>query len=150
MNLSNPATEATHVFAEAYLNRQSPTGSTTDQILYDEIMAPVFSGDHWTTSPPEEILEGWSDSSGSITESSSMTDSDDERIWTPSTSKSSKRIDGEAANSQREEEEERLRDARAILEGLGERAYWVQPGVEVPSLKEGVYGWKEMSTGELV
>ena len=47
------------------------------------------------------------------------------------------------------EEEERAREARAILEDLGERSYWRKPGVEVEPVPEGVYGWKEMSTGEL-
>ncbi|KAI9632365.1 Spc98 family-domain-containing protein [Dioszegia hungarica] len=150
LNLSTPPTAATHDLAESYLIRQPPSGPTADQILYAEIMSTPFRGEHWGASYDEEVHSGWSESSGSSSHDGSSSDEEQEQVWTPTSARVAKAKRGTAdltAMRRGLEEEERAREARAILEDLGERSYWRKPGVEVEPVPEGVYGWKEMSTG---
>jgi gamma-tubulin complex component 5 len=111
-------------------------------------MAPTFEGDHWGKGYDEEIGDGWPDSASHTSHS----DSEDEQVWTPNTDRIKKfgpvSRGREKDEVRMDEAAERMRDARAILERLGERAYWLQPSVEVGHIGEDVFGWRDLSTSK--
>nr|XP_031859138.1 uncharacterized protein CI109_005488 [Kwoniella shandongensis]KAA5526210.1 hypothetical protein CI109_005488 [Kwoniella shandongensis] len=149
LNLSTKPTSQTHDFAHSYLHCQLPQGPTADQILYREIMEtdPYDPGEVYD----EEVLSGWTDSDSddldveSSSEDRGTSSAEDEDIRTPDTV--ALRAQRRRAEEQRkkEEEEDRKMQAEEVVRGLKE-GYWNRPG-EVGEMKEGLYGWKELTTG---
>ncbi|OCF34604.1 hypothetical protein I316_03645 [Kwoniella heveanensis BCC8398] len=144
LNLSGRPSAATHDFAYSYLHRVPATGPTADQILYRQIMEsePFDPGEEWD----EEVLSGWTESESESGIQDSESDSpEEEEIRTPSSAAlraQRKRFDAEA---RRVDEEQRRFDAAEIVRDLKE-AYWNSP-MQVGTVPEGLYGWKDLSTG---
>ena len=105
-------------------------------------MSQPFAGDHWGTGFDEEVQEGWTDSD---------TDDDGEDILTPSSKVTRARgpriIHADQVREDVGDAEARMRAAREVLRGLTEGAYWKDGGVEVERMKEGLLGWRQVSTG---
>jgi hypothetical protein len=131
----------THEIAHEYLHRQPPEIVDQDRLLFDEIMADPFEGDHWGKGYDSEVREGWTDSDSN----SSGDDRDEqEKIVTPlrervGVTHAQARVDIE------QEGEMRLREAEERMRELGE-GYWVTGGKVVQGAKVGE-GWRAVSTG---
>jgi len=129
----------THDIAHEYLHRPPPEIVDQDRLLFDEIMADPFEGDHWGKGYDSEVKEGWTDSD------SSGDDRDEhEKIVTPLRERvgiahAQARVDTE------QEGESRMREAEERMRRLGE-GYWSTGGklVEVREVGE---GWRAVSTG---
>jgi hypothetical protein len=132
---------STHEIAHEYLHRQPPEIVDQDRLLFDEIMADPFEGDHWGQGYDSEVREGWTDSDSN----SSGDDRDEhEKIVTPlrervGVAHTQVQIDIE------QEEEMRMRDAEERMRKLGE-GYWVTGGKVVERAEVGE-GWRAVSTG---
>ncbi|KAL1410217.1 hypothetical protein Q8F55_004222 [Vanrija albida] len=143
LNLSKPTDERTQRFAEEFLVRL-PEGDKPQELLYEEIMAEPFEGDHWGDGYNEEVSEGWKESEGS---DSDFTPNEDE-VVTPSGKpvyqKSAAQRAREAEAQRRSEEEQRLMLAKLTLREVTTNAYWRTGGVEFQSSKE-LRGWQSLS-----
>ena len=135
--MSNQPNTKTHDLAHEYLHREPPQVVDHDRLLYDEIMADPFDGDHWGRGYDEEVREGWTDSE------SSASDREGERIITPlrerhETIPNQSRIIEDGG-------EVRLRAAEDKMRRLG-NGYWRNGGRVVESREIGE-GWRMVSTG---
>ncbi|KAK4689213.1 hypothetical protein P7C73_g907, partial [Tremellales sp. Uapishka_1] len=135
-------TSQTHDFSHDLLHRTAPTGPTSDQILYREIMAEVWEGDDvGPEEDEEEVMEGWTESEES---------EEDEQVLTPSSKVSVKQSYAlrrrEAEHQLREREEIRMQEAEEILAKIGNDAYWKVGGKTVGRPRGGLYGWRDLST----
>jgi gamma-tubulin complex component 5 len=148
LNLATPPTPSTQSFAYSYLHRLPRTGPTTDEMLFNEIMAEPFTGTHWGKGYDEEVLEGWTDSSSEDDEQSSTGSEED--IVTPALERASHRREEQRreADVRLKAGEARLAAAEEALKGL-EQSFWVTGGVELESMQEGLSGWRELNVGEL-
>ena len=111
-------------------------------------MREPFSGTHWTDNPDEEDLEGWSDSdeNDDVEESSAS----EEEIVTPSSVRLRQmRLDRERLEKDRHHEEvlHQISLAKEELRRHRENSYWVTGGSPVSDLPDGLYGWRDLSTG---
>jgi hypothetical protein len=112
-------------------------------------MDEPFTGDHWGAGHDEEVHEGWTDSSESDSASESSVE-EDERIVTPLTerARSRKDIARRELEAKVRAAEERLRLAEESLRTLQD-GYWKTRGKELEAMKEGLFGWRGIMTGEL-
>ncbi|WVQ83578.1 hypothetical protein IAT38_005719 [Cryptococcus sp. DSM 104549] len=144
LNLANRPTTQAHAYAYEYLHRQPSTGPTPDQILYQQIMEenPYDPGEVWD----EEVRHGWTDSDSSLSDLEDQDESpEEEEVLTPSSRvvrAQKKRAEDER---KREELEEMAERAREVVRGL-EQGYW-RGQERVGEMPEGLYGWKDMTTG---
>jgi gamma-tubulin complex component 5 len=145
--MSGRPTSKTHDLAHEYLHRQPVAKIDRDKLLYDEIMAEPFEGDHWGQGYDSEIKEGWTDSE---TESEKGVSSDsgatDEVIITPHRARPlhSAVDDVDAAD----DGEEGVRRAEEELRRLREDAYWRTSGGGQPVIPVKLgEGWRAVSTG---
>jgi hypothetical protein len=111
--------------------------STANRLLYDEIMADPFDGEHWGKGYDDEVREGWTDSE------SSGSEREGERLITPLRERvgvipSQSRVD-------EEDGETKLREAEEKMRKLGE-GYWTTGGRPVETREVGE-GWRAVSTG---
>ena len=135
--MSNQPNTETHDLAHEYLHREPPQVVDHDRLLYDEIMADPFDGDHWGRGYDEEVREGWTDSE------SSGSDREGERIITPLRERN-----GAITIQSRvieDDGEVRLREAEEKMRRLGD-GYWRNGGRVVESREIGE-GWRTVSTG---
>jgi hypothetical protein len=135
--MSNQPNSTTHDLAHEYLHREPPQIVDHDRMLYDEIMADPFDGEHWGQGYDEEAREGWTDSE------SSGSDREGERLITPLRERvgvmtSQTRVD-------EEDGEMKLREAEEKMRRLGD-GYWRNRGRVVESREVGE-GWRAVSTG---
>jgi len=126
----------THELAYEYLNRLPAEVVDHDRVLFDEIMADPFDGDHWGVGYDEQVKEGWTDSDDSSSEKEA------ERIITPLR----ERV-GVAAQAQAAEDDGAIRlvEAEEMMRKLGE-GYW-RTGGRVVDTREVGQGWRAVSTG---
>jgi hypothetical protein len=135
--MSCQPTAKTHDIAYEYLHREPPQVVDHDRLLYDEIMADPFDGEHWGQGYDEEVREGWTDSE------SSESDREGERLITPLRERvgvipSQLRVDeGDG--------EMKLREAEEKMRNLG-NGYWKTGGRPVETREVGE-GWRAVSTG---
>jgi len=135
--MSNQPNPRTHDLAHEYLNREPPQVVDHDRLLYDEIMADPFDGEHWGKGYDEEVREGWTDSE------SSGSDREGERLVTPLR----ERV-GVIPSQSRVNEEDgdvRLREAEEKMRNLGD-GYW-RTGGRLVETREVGEGWRAVSTG---
>jgi hypothetical protein len=135
--MSNQPNPKTHDLAHEYLHREPPKVVDHDRLLYDEIMADPFDGEHWGKGYDEEVREGWTDSE------SSGSDREGERLITPLR----ERV-GVIPSQPRVEEEDaemKLREAEEMMKRLGD-GYWTTGGRPVETREIGE-GWRAVSTG---
>jgi gamma-tubulin complex component 5 len=149
--LSQRPTSKTHAFANAYVNRQSDTGPTSEQRLYAEIMSDPFTGPHWGKGYDEEVREGWTESEDE-SEDSGSSGLDDE-VLTPSgkPDRLSKRAEERLQEAIRwEDAQDRSRRAWAALENIKREQYWKTTDECLERLPVGSYGWRDLTTGRLL
>ena len=135
--MSNQPNTKTHDLAHEYLHREPPQVVDHDRLLYDEIMADPFDGEHWGKGYDEEVRDGWTDSE------SSGSDREGERIITPLRERN-----GAIAIQSRviqDDGEVWLREAEEKMRRLGD-GYWRTGGRVVESREVGE-GWRTVSTG---
>lgn len=148
--MSRQPTTQTHEIAHEYLHRQPIASVDKERLLFDEIMADPFEGDHWGQGYDSEVKEGWTDSdSESERGASSDSAATDEVVITPHRSiplRHAGKADGPTG-----EDEERTRCAVEELRQLREDAYWQsgRGGETVMPAKVGE-GWRAVSTGPTV
>jgi hypothetical protein len=135
--MSCQPTVKTHDIAYEYLHRPPPEVIDKERLLYDEIMADPFDGEHWGKGYDEEVREGWTDSE------SSGSDREGERLITPLRERvgvipSQSRVDGEDGDM-------KLREAEEMMRRL-ETGYWRTGGRVVESREVGE-GWRSVLTG---
>jgi gamma-tubulin complex component 5 len=128
----------THDLAYEYLNRPPPQIVDKDRLLYDEIMADPFEGEHWGEGYDSEVKEGWTDSDES---SSSDREGEREIIVTPLR----ERVAFSQHVVEEQEGEMRVREAEEMMRRLGQ-GYWMTGG-KVVERKEVGEGWRAVSTG---
>jgi gamma-tubulin complex component 5 len=135
--MSNQPNPKTHDLAHEYLHREPPQIVDHDRMLYNEIMADPFDGEHWGQGYDEEVREGWTDSE------SSGSDREGERLITPL----KERVGVIPSQSQVDEGdgEMKLREAEEKMKNLGD-GYWRTGGRVVESREVGE-GWRAVSTG---
>jgi gamma-tubulin complex component 5 len=144
LSLSQKPSTATHKFAHTYLTRKPDTGPTADQMLYAEIVSEPFIGAHWGKGYDEEVKDGWTDSD--VEESSSGSD---EEVVTPSSKVRHIRAGQHGGNHSPDLDlEETGRRGKEVLEGLKRSQYWKKQAEPVEPMREGLYGWKELTTSE--
>jgi hypothetical protein len=135
--MSCQPTTKTHDVAYEYLHREPPQVVDHDRLLYDEIMADPFEGEHWGKGYDDEVREGWTDSE------SSGSDREGEKLITPIR----ERV-GAIPSQPRVEEggaEMELREAEEMMRKLGD-GYW-KSGGRVVEPREVGEGWRAVSTG---
>jgi gamma-tubulin complex component 5 len=128
----------THEIAHEYLHRQPAEIVDQDRLLFDEIMADPFEGDHWGKGYDSEVREGWTDSD------SNSSGDEREKIVTPLR----ERVGVAHAQARVDIEQEgvmRMREAEERMRRLGE-GYWVTGGKVVERAEVGE-GWRAISTG---
>lgn len=146
LNLSSQPSQHTHDYAYEYLNPEPATGPIPDQMLYRQIMAEPFEGEHWGPGHDEEVVDGWTDSEyDGESEGDSL---EEQAVLTPSTTRVravyKKPIEERGVTA-----EERLMEARQKLESLRRQAYWhPENQVPMPTFNEGLYGWRDLTTSE--
>lgn len=146
LNLSRQPDQHTHDYAYEYLNPEPATGSTPDQMLYRQIMAEPFEGEHWGPGHDEEIVDGWTDSED---DGESEGDSPEEQeVLTPSTTRV-RTMSKEPTEERGGASEQRLMEAKRRLDSLRRQAYWhPENQVPMPTFNEGLYGWRDLTTSE--
>ncbi|WWC59975.1 uncharacterized protein I303_102538 [Kwoniella dejecticola CBS 10117] len=145
LDLSQRPTTSTHDFAHSYLNRVPHSGSTPDQILFEQIMEeePFDPGEVWD----EEVHSGWSssDEESEIVAASEGSESPaEEDIRTPSSAVLRAQRKREEEVRRKSTEEERRETALEVVRGLKDQ-YWNTPG-DLRELDAGIYGWKDLIT----
>jgi hypothetical protein len=135
--MSNQPNSKTHDLAHEYLHREPPQVVDHDRLLYDEIMADPFDGEHWGQGYDEEVREGWTDSE------SSGSDREGDRLITPLRERVG--VIPIRALIDQEDGEVKLREAEEMMRKLGD-GYWRTGGRVVESREVGE-GWRAVSTG---
>lgn len=115
-------------------------------------MDDPFAGPHWQKGYNEEVSHGWTDSESD--DSDGTRSNEEEEVLTPDSRMV--RLYDRAANQRakeeraREEAEDRLRDAKEVLERLQEGSYWKGEGVKmaVDDVAAGLQGWRSVNTGK--
>lgn len=121
-------------------------------------MSEPFSGLHWQKGYNEEVTRGWTDSDDSGSDSDED-EEDDEDLVTPDSKSAryarARRVQLEEQLRAREEaerrvteQEERVREARELLDKRVKEAYWLNGGQIVDGPPAGLYGWKDLTTSE--
>lgn len=147
LNLAEKPTYQTLAFAYDYIHRSAPTGPTPEQLLYQQIMEedPFDPGEIWD----EEVRHGWTDSdTDDMSDLSAQSQLEDELV-TPSDLARHIRLEAkeQEERARREEAEVKGRAIHELTKKL-KNGYWKeQPEVEI--MRKDLYGWKEITTGEL-
>ena len=104
-------------------------------------MSEPFVGEHWGSGYDEEIKDGWTDSD--------TDDGDDEEILTPSAKNFHLRrqIEGQSGHTDEYDDgQDRMNTAREVLRAGTKGAYWKNEGLGILPVKEGLQGWRKVST----
>lgn len=147
LNLAEKPTYQTLAFAYDYIHRSAPTGPTPDQLLYQQIMEedPFDPGEVWD----EEVRHGWTDSdTDDMSDLSAQSPLEDE-LATPSNIARHIRLEAkeQEERARREEAEVKGRAIQELAKKL-KNGYWKEQK-EIEIMRKGLYGWKEMTTGEV-